>query len=671
MVYKNKVFKTIKIYFLLLVIGHICLVKGCRCGPSRFGTANNMISSNGSCNLLTISCMQGKEKCFIARFDLSVKDTDLLSQGYLVAIGLPAKGLWSEQKWKDYLSRKVLRCINDGAKKLWAEDGTFIALDKLDKTGNQSFSIGLSKTNYCHFLSQDYNIYILSFDPKVANGRVNYNSPIKLEGSYQPLPDYSAIGLKAEHAIREEMAGQVKWRFQGSVKTSCGIDYSSNVKVGFLLVEVKGGLSPWDLIQKRITSGLDHLNSLFNGVIVVPGRLSQTDCLITSYCSSKDLPSKGSFKLFAYLMQGNHYYISQMQDVCSNSREKTPKNQTSPPIITFEDYSLKLPNLKIILNRADSLGDINDVTFEGLDIKYFLNGVQTEWPIGLKACLLLRGKKSDQSSLLPLDFNTVASLEKELELGKNSSMTKDRKFCLIANKAKKLDSLSFPCFGLHKIYDFFICGFSERDKSLQYYTDIDALSIGIIESQKSSLRRQTGSNGSSISPQKAFIKNLNGVSENIEATVGGLNPDSTSISNEGSQKVKFYIKFSGELNNLVFENEFKNSCNCNFKSKASKPIYNNNTWSKGTIKIQSVDLECILDNSKLKQAAEYTLKQFLKNKTSYSTELIYFYADCHLKIKYNRMNQSKGSLPNAPRLYHWLYDQMHPDNLSLCQGHSL
>lgn len=662
---------------------------------------SNITSSNGSYHLLSISCMEGKEKRFIARFNPPVGRMHPLSQGYWVVIGLPNKGLWSEQKWKNDLSKSVLRCMGNGASTLWAKDGTFVGLYKLNKSSNQSFYIRLEEANYQNLLSQGYNMYILSFDPKMPNGQVDYSGPIKLEGGCQPLPDYTSIGLRAEHAIREELAGQARWRFQGSVEAGYDMQYASDIQVGFLLVKVKEDFNTWDLVQKRIASGLDDSVNLLDDVMMLPGSLSKTDCFITSDFPIKHLPPTGCFKLFAYLMQGNHYYISQMQHVCSNPIKKATKEQTPPPIITFEDYSLRLPNLRIILHKSGFSGGINDVTLAGLDIKYLINGEPTKWPAGLKACLLLSEKQSGQVSLSALDFNTIASLFREWKLAENSGVTKDGKFCLITNKAQKLDRLSLSFFGAQKSYTFFICGFSERDKSFQYYTAIDDLSVDITESQKGTAGAQGDSgsswltsSSSSTPSQKASgtVPIVNGkpsspnressnkTSVNIETL-----PDATlapkpsfnlvgvndaAISSKDAQTVVFNATLTADSGNQTLEKDYQDASSCTLKTDMSNPKYN--TWTKMAIKI-TPSKEYTLDKRLLHLQLQNKLEEFFKNqgrdvgRTIYAPFEFAYYAD----INNNDIPDTKDCVPkiNTPRLYHCLWDDHTLDDFTLCEGH--
>lgn len=477
--------KTTKLCLLLLIASYICLVQGCdACVVSKSKlqpqktisqTARGLSVNDASYKLLTINGMEGEgtNQFCIARVNSSLQATDPRSlQGYLAIIGLPTKHVWRDAIWKDNLAKKATNCINDGLLKI--EDGIFMVCHKLDNANSQNFDIILKGLTYQKLTAEGYHMHIVAFDPTNPTKQLFHKGPMRCEKQPEPLLDAN-IGFQA-HAVKEEKNGQIIWHLQGEIDPNYDIKNLKNDQLGFLLIENKPGVDLWNLLHKQLLTGLNNPALALDGVIMAPVNLNTTNNVITTDLTSTDSLQKKNFKLLSYIVKGNHYYISQVDHLVSNQTNKLDnrKEQISlPDIDTRNHYSLKLNKLDISLHKTAFDSTISNVTFQGFDIDFLMNGTPTTWPSDLKGCLLIQEDKEDKTHGSLPDYSSLVDLFGQLDPAKNSVISKDGKNCLISNKANTLHELSLPFFNDKKKHLFFICGFSQKSNAFEYYTQLD------------------------------------------------------------------------------------------------------------------------------------------------------------------------------------------------------
>ncbi|MCT4697460.1 hypothetical protein [Candidatus Cardinium sp. TP] len=448
---------------------------------------NKPVVALSSCRPLgSLSCMGGTKTDWFFRFKGHIFNVAPASKGQVAFIGSVGSATCDERgTFQELLSlvKSAIDAKNEVKKFIWLDENRFIYWNKINKVGMGSteWTVQAEEEIYKKLTSKKYTMHMV-YLPSGGSDQdyVVSTTPFQMDRrETQPLlPNYRGIGLEAMAAIENQGTNGTGWFLKGGLTNF----YPKDEKVGFLLV--KEGVNPYHLVQQIITSGDEwptQVTSFNDEMIVIPGRLRRMDPpIIGTLCNSQSPIQGGKFKILCYLIQGPHYYLSQMGHILSNVTESPLVQESVPPSITFTGNSHSLKVLDLKLYREQASGQVRDVKLSDCTIEYAVNDQVTALPPDAVVALFFLQKGT---------IWRTAQLESLFEASStsnsNTSMTDDRTICLVTDVRKPLDPSCIDFFSHGKDYEYMTCVF--LDHKLKFYRQREPLSIEVHEVNQTKL----------------------------------------------------------------------------------------------------------------------------------------------------------------------------------------
>ncbi|WP_114909685.1 hypothetical protein [Cardinium endosymbiont of Sogatella furcifera] len=429
----------------------------------------------------SLSCMGGAKTDWFFRFKGHISNVAPASKGQVAFIGCLDGATCHEPATFDTellsLVKSAMDVKNEVEKFIWLDKDRFIYWNKINKVGAGpiEWTIQAEEETYKKLTSKKYTMHMI-YAPSGASAQdyVVSTTPFQMDRTetHPSLPNYRGIRLEAMDAIENQGKNGTGWFLKGGLTNF----YPKDEKVGFLLV--KEGINPYHLVQQIITSGDEwptQVTSFNDEMIVIPGRLRRMDPpIIGTLCNSQSPIQGGKFKILCYLIQGPHYYLSQMGDILSNVTESPLVQESVPPSITFTGNSHSLKVLDLKLYREQASGQVRAVKLSDCTIEYTVNDQVTPLPPNAEVALFFLPKdtiwRTDKLETL---------FEASPRSHSNTSVTDDGTICLVTDVRKPLDSSCIDFFSHGTDYEYMVCLFI--DHKLKFYRQREPLSIEVDE----------------------------------------------------------------------------------------------------------------------------------------------------------------------------------------------
>lgn len=448
----------------------------------------------------SISCMGGAKTHFLVQYKGRIANIDPQVEGQLAFIGL-ADGAALSTKVSSII-KSTIDAKDQVEKLLWQAEGDFIYWHKLAKvgTGTKEWIISVEEDVYKKLTSNKYAMHMLYIQHGASvQDYAASTTPVQMDATDtdQLLPNYQNINLEAISPIEEQTSNGTSWFLKGKIADAY---VKEDAKIGFILV--RDTVNPYHLVQQVIASedGWPTLTTLFNDeMIIVPGTLREMDPSIVGDLSNSETPIQGgNFKIFCYLIQNQHYYLSQMEHIMADVTENSLSQESVPPSITFtgDNHSLKVLDLSILREKVS--GQVQNVTFADFKVEYFVNDQAASLPAHLKTSLLFLQKGIIWRTA------TIESLFKTLDgSNRNATVTDDGTMCLVADANRPLDKSCIDFFSRAADYEYFAYLFSTETHKLTFCTQKEAITIE--ERQKAEPPQEDASNSNQLSVQAIHI----------------------------------------------------------------------------------------------------------------------------------------------------------------------